>query len=177
MFLDRDGVLDRTTIGNDGVPLPPTDAGSLQLEPGAALACRRLKEAGLLLVVVTNQPDVARGTQLRSVVEEINAKLLRELPLDAIRVCYHDDTDRCDCRKPRPGMLTSAAEQFGIGLRRSVMVGDRWRDIEAGRRAGCATVLIRAPGAPSLDPGVPVVADHRAASLLEAVDWIMARAR
>lgn len=141
VFLDRDGVLTEAAVAS-GVPRPAyTDAG-LRIRPGVVAACRRLRKAGLLLVCITNQPDVARGTTPLIMVDAANADLQARLRLDAVMVCPHDDADLCDCRKPLPGMLLRAAEYFGIDLERSVMVGDRWRDIEAGRRAGCATIFI-----------------------------------
>jgi D-glycero-D-manno-heptose 1,7-bisphosphate phosphatase len=167
-FLDRDGVLNRPTVV-DGVPHPPASLDELELLPGVEEACRKLHEAGLLLIVVSNQPDVARGTQTLEAVAAINDELRRLLPLDQVRVCPHDDDDGCACRKPAPGMLLDAAKELEIDLDRSVMVGDRWRDIEAGKRANCATVFIdwgyseRLPEAPDLVVG----------SLDEAVPWIL----
>ena len=104
-------------------------------------AVRRLHDAGFLLIGATNQPDVARGTQRREVVEAMNARLLAEMPISAILVCYEDGDD-CARRKPNPGLLLEAAETFEIDLAASYMVGDRWRDVEAGRRAGCRTIFI-----------------------------------
>jgi D-glycero-D-manno-heptose 1,7-bisphosphate phosphatase len=170
VFLDRDGVLNRANVV-DGKPLPPASVEELELLPGVEQACRQLHEAGLLLIVVTNQPDVARGTQTIETVEALNRELSSRLPLDEIRVCPHDDADHCDCRKPAPGLLLDAAREHGIELENSVMVGDRWRDVEAGRRAGCATVFLdsgyseRPPEAPDLTVG----------TLGEAVPWILER--
>lgn len=143
-FLDRDGVLNATTV-EDGVPRPPADADALEILPGVPEACALLAGRGLLLVAVTNQPDVARGTQTRERVEAINARLAEALRLDAVRACYHDDADGCACRKPRPGLLQEAARDLGIDLGKSFMVGDRWRDIGAGKAAGCLTLLVDAP--------------------------------
>lgn len=170
VFLDRDGVLNRAVVV-DGRPRPPASAGELQLEPGAEAACRRLKAAGLRLFVVTNQPDLARGGTTPEEVSAINSAIRQRLPIDAIYLCPHDDADGCGCRKPAPGLLLQAAAEHGIDVAVSVMVGDRWRDVEAGRRAGCATVFVdhgyseRRPEAPDLTVG----------SLDEAVDWIVAR--
>jgi D-glycero-D-manno-heptose 1,7-bisphosphate phosphatase len=141
VFLDRDGVLNGVSLEN-GRPHPPSSRDQLEILPGVPEALRALREAGYLLVVVTNQPDVARGTTTRAEVEGINDFLMHSLGLDAIDVCFHDDQDRCSCRKPAPGLLLAAAERFGIDLAASFMVGDRWRDIEAGRRAGCRTILV-----------------------------------
>ena len=168
VFLDRDGVLNRTYVVR-GIPHPPSSLSEFEVLPGVAQACKRLKEAGFLLIVVTNQPDVARGVQQRAVVEAINQALLSELPLDDIRVCYHDDQDHCSCRKPLPGLLIQAAKDWQIDLSASFMVGDRWKDIETGREAGCKTILIECQYRESMrsEP------DHRASALAEASDWIL----
>lgn len=168
VFLDRDGVLNGTIVRNGG-PCPPSSVAELKILPGVVEACTSLHEAGFLTIVVTNQPDVAQGTQRREVVEAINQVLRRQLPLDDIRVCYHDDADRCPCRKPEPGLLLGAAQDWDIDLSASFMVGDRWKDIEAGRSAGCKTVFV--------DHGYterqPDNTDHRVGSLVEAVGWIL----
>jgi len=170
VFLDRDGVLNRANVV-DGKPLPPASVDELELLPGVEQACRQLHEAGLLLIVVTNQPDVARGTQTMATVEALNRELSSRLPLDEIRVCPHDDADHCDCRKPAPGLLLDAAHDWGIELENSVMVGDRWRDVEAGRRAGCKTVFIDS-GYSERPPEAP---DLTVRGLGEAVHWILER--
>ncbi len=141
VFLDRDGVLNEAIVRH-GKPYPPRDLSELVLRHGARAALEELKREGFLLIVVTNQPDVARGRANRADVDKINAQLAAILPLDAIEVCEHDDKEQCDCRKPKPGMILRARKKLGVDLARSFMVGDRWRDIEAGRRAGCRTILI-----------------------------------
>ncbi|MBA7636639.1 Histidine biosynthesis bifunctional protein HisB [subsurface metagenome] len=141
VFLDRDGVLNAPLV-IDGRPYPPKSREELVILPGAAGACKRLREAGFLLIMVTNQPDVARGIQTKENVQLINKILADQLSLDAFYVCYHDDRDRCECRKPKPGMLLEAARDWRINLSKSFMVGDRWRDVEAGLRAGCQTIFI-----------------------------------
>jgi len=168
VFLDRDGVLDRAIV-RDGKPYPPASLADLQILPGVAQACAALHEAGLVLIVVTNQPDVARGSQQREVVEAMNQALRSWLPLDDIRVCYHDDADHCPCRKPEPGLLLEAARDWEIDLSASFMVGDRWNDIEAGRRAGCWTILVDYGYAER----APITPDYRVGSLAEAVGWIL----
>jgi D-glycero-D-manno-heptose 1,7-bisphosphate phosphatase len=142
VFFDRDGVLNEAVV-RDGRPLPPTTVDDVMIRDDVREACRRLSDAGLLLVVVTNQPDIARRTTTWRVVDAINAHLTDELGLDAVYVCPHDEGDACGCRKPAPGLLLDAAEDWGVDLTRSLMVGDRWRDIEAGRRAGVTTVWVR----------------------------------
>jgi D-glycero-D-manno-heptose 1,7-bisphosphate phosphatase len=145
VFLDRDGVLNRPVI-RDGLPSPPATLEEFELYAGVAEDCARLKQAGFLLVVVTNQPDVGRGTQSREVVEAMNRKLRDAVPsLDAIEVCYHAGASHgepCDCRKPKPGMLFRAAANHAIDLRRSFFIGDRWRDVDCAHAAGCRAVFI-----------------------------------
>jgi D-glycero-D-manno-heptose 1,7-bisphosphate phosphatase len=169
VFLDRDGVLNAAIV-RDGRPYPPGDAGEVELLSGVEDACARLGAAGFELVVVTNQPDVARGTLTLEAVERINDVLLAALPLDEIVVCPHDDADGCECRKPKPGMLVDAAGRRELDLAESFMVGDRWRDVEAGRRAGCRTVLVdRGYDEPSAEP------DATVSDLGEAAEWILSR--
>jgi D-glycero-D-manno-heptose 1,7-bisphosphate phosphatase len=169
VFLDRDGVINRAIVRN-GRPYPPAHLGELQILPGVDDAMRRLHAAGFLNVVVTNQPDVARGIQTRETVEAMHAHLRRSgLPIDAFYVCYHDGPDSCDCRKPRPGMLLNASSDLLIDLERSFIVGDRWRDIEAGQRAGCTAFLVDY-GYAETRPRPPYVAVH---SLSSAVQWIL----
>ena len=168
VFLDRDGVINRAIV-RDGKPYPPADADHVEILPGATAALQQLKAAGYLLIVVTNQPDVARGTQSRAAVEAIHARLASALPIDDFRACYHDDGDGCGCRKPKPGLMLDAAREHGIDLGASVVVGDRWRDIEAGRRAGCHTVFVDY-GYAEPKPEKP---DLVVASLTEALSWIV----
>jgi D-glycero-D-manno-heptose 1,7-bisphosphate phosphatase len=141
VFLDRDGVLTRSTT-RDGRPFAPTSLEDFELLPGVREGIERLREAGFRLVVVTNQPDVGAGKLRREVVEQMHARLREWLPLDDIKVCYHTDAEGCACRKPKPGMLLDAARERGIDLSRSFMVGDRWRDVSAGKAAGCPTIFV-----------------------------------
>jgi D-glycero-D-manno-heptose 1,7-bisphosphate phosphatase len=171
VFLDRDGVLNRAVI-RGGKPYPPASLAELEMLPDVKEALADLKAAGFLLLVVTNQPDVGKGTQSREMVEAIHARLRAELPLDDIFVCYHVDADACSCRKPRPGLLEQAALQYGIDLASSYMVGDRWRDIDAGHRAGCTTIFLDyayQERGPEREPAV------RVQSLREAARWILDR--
>jgi len=145
IFIDRDGVLNETVVIN-GVPHPPQLVGELQILPGVEEAIGQLALQNLPLIVVTNQPDVARGLQSREEVERINDALHKSLPkLMAFFTCFHDTPDNCNCRKPKPGLLTEAARAYNIDLSRSFMVGDRWSDVVAGQAAGCRTVLIDLP--------------------------------
>ncbi len=167
VFLDRDGVLNRAVV-RDGRPYPPASADELEIIDGAAEALSRLRELGFLLIVVTNQPDVARGTQSRGEVEAIHGRLRETLPIDEFVVCYHDDSDDCGCRKPKPGGLLDAAKRHGIDLAASFMIGDRWRDVEAGQRAGCVAYFIDY-GYAEKQPAPPFV---RVRSLAEAAEKI-----
>jgi D-glycero-D-manno-heptose 1,7-bisphosphate phosphatase len=142
VFLDRDGVVNEAIL-RDRRPFPPGAVDEVVIPAGVREACQLLSDAGLLLVLVTNQPDIARRTTSRQAVDAINGHLTNELGLDAVYVCPHDDGDACGCRKPAPGLLLDAAADLGVDLTRSVMVGDRWRDIEAGKHAGVTTVWLR----------------------------------
>ena len=172
VFLDRDGVINRAFL-RGGVPRPPSSLDELEILPGVPEALARLKSAGFRLIVVTNQPDVARGVLSRESVEAVHDMLSAQLPLDEVRVCWHDDVDRCRCRKPGPGMLLDAAREANLDLTSSYMVGDRWRDVEAGKRAGCITVFVDH----GYDEPRPPVPDARVGSLAEGADWILARER
>jgi D-glycero-D-manno-heptose 1,7-bisphosphate phosphatase len=168
VFLDRDGVINRNVVRGT-VTHPPDRVEDFELLPGVVEAARRLVEAGFVLVVVTNQPDVARGKQKREVVEQMNEVVRSALPVLDVLACYHDNAADCACRKPKPGMLLEAAQRWGLDLGHSFLVGDRWSDILAGQAAGCRTVLIDNPysGADRCCP------DYTTASLLAAVDWIV----
>jgi D-glycero-D-manno-heptose 1,7-bisphosphate phosphatase len=169
VFLDRDGTLIDTDV-RDGLPIAISEPARLQVLDGVKEGCELLSDAGFALVLVTNQPDVARGKAARADVELMNSTLSARLGLDAAMTCYHDDVDNCDCRKPLPGLLRSASAQFGVSLdRHSFIIGDRWRDIGAGRAAGVTTVLIeRGYAEPTPEP-----ADHTAMSFSLAVEWIL----
>jgi D-glycero-D-manno-heptose 1,7-bisphosphate phosphatase len=163
VFLDRDGVLTDPLV-RDGKPYPST---KLLRDVDQPLA--DLRAAGFALVVVTNQPDVARATITRDEVDGFHETLRISLGLDAVYVCYHDDEDHCGCRKPAPGMLLDAARDLGIDPRTSFMVGDRWRDIEAGAAAGCRTIFVDREYAER----PPQTFDARVTSLAEAATWIL----
>jgi D-glycero-D-manno-heptose 1,7-bisphosphate phosphatase len=146
VFLDRDGVLNRPVV-RDGRPYPPSRVDDFELYDDVAGGCARLKAAEFLLVVITNQPDVGRGSQTREAVEAMHAKMQLALPsLDCIEICYHAGQrygDPCDCRKPWPGLILRAAAKLKIDLRGSYVIGDRWRDIDCARAAGCRAIFIQ----------------------------------
>ena len=168
VFLDRDGVLNRAIV-REGRPHAPRSLDELELLPGAAAACDSLHAAGYLLILVTDQRDVARGRQTIENVHAMNAILAEQLDLDACEVCVHDDAEQCRCRKPRPGLLIQAARRMGIRLEESFAVGDRWRDIEAGQRAGCRTVFIDY----GYDEKRPRRSDYTSTNLRHATEWIL----
>ncbi len=145
VFLDRDGVLNRPLV-REGRPYPPARVEDFEIYEDVSAGCEQLDSAGFLLVVVTNQPDVNRGTQRREIVEAMHHKMLAALsPIARIEVCWHAGkrwADPCNCRKPQPGMVVRAAEALDIDLDRSFLIGDRWRDVDCGRAAGCRTVFI-----------------------------------
>lgn len=167
VFLDRDGVINQT-IFRMGKPRAPYTLEEFSFLPGVPEAISFLREEGFELVIVTNQPDVARGWVSREAVDLVNNYVSESLGIPDVRACFHTEHDRCDCRKPEPGMLLSAAEEHGIDLEKSFMVGDRGSDVEAGKRAGCKTVLISTDA----EEGNP---DHIAPSLLAATGWIVSQ--
>ena len=141
VFLDRDGVIN-ANLERNGRPVAPTTLAEFRLLPGVEDAVRHLKERGFLVIVITNQPDVADGRTARSTVEAMHDLIRNRLAVDDIRVCFHNDSAGCACRKPKPGMIFDAAAEHGIDLAASYLVGDRWRDVAAGRAAGCSTIFI-----------------------------------
>lgn len=171
-FLDRDGVLNKAFVKN-GKPYPPATFAEFEILPGVREATRLLREAGFLLIVVTNQPDVGRKTQKKEIVETMHAFLVKELLLDDIEVCYEDDHPGNHFYKPKPGMLLRAAEKHHIDLLASFMVGDRWRDVGAGKAAGCTTIFIDRQYAESLQE----TPDLRCSDLLEAVLIVLRKAK
>jgi D-glycero-D-manno-heptose 1,7-bisphosphate phosphatase len=171
VFLDRDGVLNQALV-SEGKPCAPRTVDEFIIPPDRVSCLDRLKARGFLLIVVSNQPDVARGSQAITTIEEMHQKLRATLPVDDILVCFHDEADDCLCRKPRPGLLIDAQQKYDLDLARSFFIGDRWRDVDAGNAAGCKTVFIDykySERAPSTEPSV------RVSSLREAVDWIISR--
>jgi D-glycero-D-manno-heptose 1,7-bisphosphate phosphatase len=168
VFLDRDGVINEVII-TDGLPHSPGNTDQLKICVGVRSACADLRKAGYLTIITTNQPDVARGFVTTETVEAIHDEIKRVVEIDDIFVCYHDNKDGCPCRKPNPGLLLRAADLHSIDLEASYMIGDRGKDILAGLRAGCWTVLIET----SYEPHVPE-AHMCVKSLREAADWILA---
>lgn len=167
VFLDRDGVINKT-IFRMGKPRAPYSLEEFSFLPGVPEAVELLREEGFLLIIVTNQPDVARGWVSREAVDQVNQYISETLKISDIRACFHTEHDRCDCRKPKPGMLLTAAREHDIDLEKSFMVGDRGSDMEAGKSAGCKTVFI----SESAEEGNP---DYVSPSLLSATGWIVSQ--
>jgi D-glycero-D-manno-heptose 1,7-bisphosphate phosphatase len=170
VFLDRDGVIN-VPILRDGKPYPPCGLQDFELCPEVPETLQELRDAGFVLIVVTNQPDVARGTASREDVDAIHHHMLETLPLDDIKVCFGTSSETCDCYKPRPGMLLEAASEYGIDLAASYMVGDRWRDVGAGRAAGTFTIFVDR----GYDEQRPDGQHATVASLKEAAEIILQR--
>lgn len=141
VFLDRDGVINKSYLVEE-VPKPPRDVSEVEILPGVVEAIKKLQISGYELIIVTNQPDVARGQLTKNAVELIHNHLRNVTGIMHIYTCFHDNQDFCPCRKPKPGLITQAAQDLQITLKSSFMVGDRWSDIEAGYTAGCKCFLI-----------------------------------
>lgn len=169
VFLDRDGVINAAVI-RGGKPYPPASVAETRILDDVPEALALLKAAGFRLAVISNQPDVARGTQTRQAVQAINSFLASQLPLDHFEICFHDESDGCDCRKPKPGLIYRSALALGGSAKGGFVVGDRWRDIEAGRAAGCRTVWIDR----GYDEKSPTGFDYRTDSLITAARWVAA---
>lgn len=141
IFLDRDGVINKAVV-IDNKPYPPSSIREMEILPGVKKGIELLKKEGYYIFVVTNQPDVARGKTAIEKVQEINSFLEKELFIDEVYCCYHDGKEGCSCRKPKPGMIIDASLKWNINLKKSYIIGDRWRDIEAGKQADVTTILI-----------------------------------
>jgi D-glycero-D-manno-heptose 1,7-bisphosphate phosphatase len=170
VFLDRDGVLVVPEM-RDGRSFAPRRLENFHFYPDAKAALDRLKGAGYLVVVVTNQPEVGNGLISHSTMEQMHDRLWQELPIDWIEVCCHTQADGCACRKPKPGMLLNAAHQCGIDLKNSFMIGDRASDVAAGVAAGCETVFIDLD---YVSEPKPESFTHRVRSIAEAAEIILA---
>ncbi len=174
VFLDRDGVINETCMV-EGKPVSPRRVEEFRILPGVKEALTALKKSGYSIFVVTNQPEVKRGTLTREELDTTHAILCKSLPVDKIYVCAHDDDDDCDCRKPKPGLLLQAAKEWNIDLGASYMIGDRWKDVEAGARAGCTTILMKSPCSDERPEGKVVLSEYTVENLVEAVRIILSR--
>lgn len=173
VFLDRDGTLNAPVV-REGKPYPPASVDEFALLGDVSAGCQDLHSAGYVLVVATNQPDVGRGTQAQGVVEAMHTHLLKLVPeISRIEVCYDagGEVPPSPFRKPAPGMLIRAAADLSLDLRKSWMVGDRWRDVDCGVQAGCKTIFIDC----GYDEALREKPDYIVRSFAEAVGIILAR--
>jgi D-glycero-D-manno-heptose 1,7-bisphosphate phosphatase len=166
VFLDRDGVLNPMPL-REGAYRAPLTLDDFTLYPWAAESVGRLREAGFVCLVATNQPEMARGELSPATLDAMHRRLTAEVPVDAVYVCPHVDADGCACRKPAPGLLRTGAREWNVDLAASFVVGDRWRDVEAGRTAGCVTILVDGPTPGDARP------HHRARDLRDAAGMIL----
>ncbi len=164
-FLDRDGVINKANLVQ-GVPRPPTSVDDVVILDGVSEAITRLKEHNFVPVVITNQPDVARGRILHRTVTEMNEFIGNSLGIEHFYVCTHDDQDFCSCRKPSTGLIDRAVSELNLDVANSFLVGDRWKDIEAGQKSGCTNFFIDYTY-PEKQPNTPFT---QVSSLLEAVN-------
>jgi D-glycero-D-manno-heptose 1,7-bisphosphate phosphatase len=169
VFFDRDGVLNDAIV-RDGTPYPPRSLAELRIASGARRAVAAVRSVGYTTIVITNQPDVARGKQDHSVVDALNAAVAAAVGADAVYTCVHDDADNCACRKPKPGLVLRAAQEHHLDLTRSFFVGDRWKDVACGKSAGCTTIFLdRGYSETNSDPS----ADYSVSSLEDAIKCIL----
>jgi D-glycero-D-manno-heptose 1,7-bisphosphate phosphatase len=169
VFLDRDGVINRAIV-KDGKPYAPVSQSEFVLLPGVVDALFRLKGAGFIIVIVTNQPDIATGKQQINDLKALHAALLTSLPIDLIQVCPHSKYDNCECRKPKTKLLLDAAHEFDIDMQSSFMVGDRWSDIVCGQTINCKQNYFIDYGYKEPQPARPYVS---VTSLAQAVELIL----
>jgi D-glycero-D-manno-heptose 1,7-bisphosphate phosphatase len=167
VFLDRDGVLVRSDV-RDGRPFAVSRAAHMEVLSEAPGAVASLKALGFLTIVATNQPDIATGKLVQAELEAMHRILVGRMMLDDVFVCPHIETDQCACRKPKPGLLLDGARQHNIDLTTSFMVGDRWRDVDAGRAAGCTTIFVDRGYRETLN----MPADHVVGDVAEAASVI-----
>jgi D-glycero-D-manno-heptose 1,7-bisphosphate phosphatase len=176
VFLDRDGVVN-DLVERDGRPVSPRRLADFVVSKGVADATARLRKGGWRVVVVTNQPDVARGALSTEILDEMHRVLRDAISFDALYACVHDDRDGCSCRKPLPGMLEQAAHDLDLDLAGSWMIGDRWVDIAAASAAGCRSILLERPDSWDVTtagaPPAHLEPTRTVASLGEAVDIVL----
>jgi D-glycero-D-manno-heptose 1,7-bisphosphate phosphatase len=144
VFIERDGILNQARVERHHQVTPLT-CDQFHLNTEAVPLFNEMKAAGLRLIVTTNQPGLSRGYQSRRELDRMHQLLRAKFPVDDLLVCPHEDSDRCPCRKPKPGLLTEAAYKWGIDLNRSFVISDKWQDAEAARRAGATSLLVQSP--------------------------------
>lgn len=163
IFLDRDGIINKVLL-NNGKPFSPRRFDEFKMLGGIETLLTSFKNIGFLNIIVTNQPDISRGLMKMEELDKMHLFIRERLPVDDILVCTHDDIHNCGCRKPKAGMIIKASEKWDIDLRRSFMVGDTWKDMKAGKSAGCRTVLV------DMEYNQDIECDHRVKGLEELVE-------
>ena len=166
VFLDRDGVINKVVFRN-GLPASPRSLDEFVFNDGIRETVRRLKDGGFKIIVISNQPDWARGEIAKGVLDLMTQRMRWEIPMDDVYICFHDDHHQCSCRKPKPGMLIQASSKWNIDLKVSFLIGDTWKDMEAGKAVGCKTILL------DTSYNQDVQSDFRVKSLSEAADLII----
>jgi len=144
VFIERDGVLNKIRVERTH-QVSPLTLVEFHIHHEAAPLLKKLKSAGLFIIVTTNQPGISRGYQNRRELDRMHDQLRRALPVDDLLICPHDESDRCPCRKPKPGLLMESAFKWHLDLDRSFVISDKWQDAEAARTAGCTSMLIQSP--------------------------------
>ena len=170
VFLDRDGVLAEAIVRADGVAYAPTRVEDFVLVAEAAAQVQRLRDAGFLCLVFTNQPEIASGDLLPADLDEMHRRMRAAIPLDDVFFCPHNRKDGCRCYKPKTGMIEDAVATWTSISARSYVIGDRWRDIGAGKAVGCYSILL-ARSYSACD-----YADADVQTLTEAVDTVLSHA-
>ena len=168
VFFDRDGVINKVILRDDK-PFSPRKHEEFIFNEGIQDTVSRLKGNGFKTIVISNQPDLARGHITQETLDLMMQSMRQEIPFDDVFICPHDDHHLCACRKPKPGMILDAAQKWKIDLRASYVIGDTWKDMEAGKTAGCTTILLDAV----YNKNVP--SDFRLKSLAEAAAVILDR--
>ena len=162
VFFDRDGVINEVVF-RDGKPCSPRNINEFKIINGVRETFEAIRGLGYKIVIFTNQPDISRGLMTSEELEKMHSIIEEVLNPDIVLYCPHDDLDNCECRKPKPGMLIKAAEEIGVDLNASFVIGDTWKDIEAGKSVGCTTILL------NTSYNLEVKSDYRVENLEEAL--------
>ena len=142
IFLDRDGVINEVIFRGSNKPIAPWSLKDVILIPGIKNPIDKLCNMGFLLFVVSSQPDISKGHLKLHTVKKMNEIILDKFPIKEVSICPHEDRHNCLCRKPKPGMLIDLSKKWAVDLNSSFLIGDNWKDIYAGKAAGCKTILL-----------------------------------
>jgi len=175
VFVERDGILNEVRPGPKN-QIAPLTMEEFKVNKAAEPCLRKLKAAGFVVIVTTNQPGLSRGYQSRRELDRMHDVIKRGFPLDDIMVCPHDEADHCPCRKPRPGLLIEAAFKWHLNLDHSYVISDKWQDAEAARTAGCTSLLLKSPWVGNVHhdfvlPDLDAIAD-KILSLKQQVEFV-----